>query len=223
MNTLRNTTFILALACLLVTGFGFISKAEAGGPPPVVIMETSMGRIIVMLTPKETPKTVANFLKYVDAGFYNNTMFHRIVAMEEKKGQAIATSTDINIVQGGGFTYPLKMKPSIYPPVVNEDFRALPNKRGTIAMARRGDPNSATSQFFFNVKDNLLLDPRVDKKKWSQDPKELQASHGYCVFGKVIRGMDVIDKMLAVKTGRVRQFQNVPVKPIILKKVYRSQ
>lgn len=229
MKMFRTVAYCLAMACLLVTGIAFAPQAEAAGPPPVVIMETSMGRIIVMLDHKATPITVENFLKYVDAGFYDNTMFHRIVAQEEKKkftgGAEVAA---INIVQGGGFTYPLRIKRPIFPPIKNEDFRAESNRKGTIAMARTNAPNSATSQFFFNVTDNKILDPRIDKKKkWNESDENEEeqhvSKHGYCVFGRVIRGMDVVEKMLAVPTGKVRNFQNVPNKPIILKKAYRAK
>ena len=228
MNTFRTFVYSLAVTCLLVVGVAHSPQAEAAGPPPVVIMETSMGRIIVMLDHKDTPITVQNFLKYVDAGFYDNTMFHRIVAQEEKKkftgGADVAA---INIVQGGGFTYPLRIKRPLFPPIRNEDFRAQSNKKGTIAMARTSAPDSATCQFFFNVTDNEILNPQMEKKqKWAGDDNKEEehiSVHGYCVFGRVIRGMDVVEKMLAVPTGRIRNFQNVPQKPIILKKAYRAK
>lgn len=224
MHHSRTSLLAIVLACLFVTGLGFTApRAEASGPPPVVIMETSMGRIIVMLTPKDTPKTVENFLRYVDAGFYDNTIFHRVVKMEEKRKNTVQTHSTINIVQGGGFEYPLRMKRPLYSPIPNEDFRALSNKKGTIAMARTNNPDSATCQFFFNVEDNRMLDPLVVKQSWAADPDEIRSKHGYCVFGKVIRGMDVVEKMLDVETSRVGQHQNVPIKPIVLKRAYRNK
>lgn len=223
MKLIRTFFFLMAIACLGVTGLGFAPQAEASGPPPVVVMETSMGRIIVMLTPKETPKTVENFMRYVDAGFYDNTIFHRIVKMEEKHRNAVQRHSTINIVQGGGFVYPMRKKRPLYPPVPNEDFRALDNKKGTIAMARTNNPDSATSQFFFNVEDNRMLNPLVVKQDWKPDADEVRSKHGYCVFGKVIRGMDVVEKMHEVQTARAGNYENVPVKPIILKRAYRSQ
>lgn len=224
MRTIRTNIIIAALALSLITMIGTSATvAEASGPPPVVVMDTNMGRIIIMLTAKETPKTVKNFLRYVDAGFYDNTIFHRVVKMEEKRRNAVQTHTTINIVQGGGFVYPLRMKRPLYPPIPNEDFRALSNKKGTIAMARTNDPDSATCQFFFNVEDNHRLDPLVVKQSWRSDPDEVRSKHGYCVFGRVIRGMDVIEKMHDVETRRSGRHENVPVKPLVLKRAYRNK
>jgi len=204
------------------------STAEAAGPNPVVIMDTSMGRIIVMLYPKSAPKTVENFLKYVDTGFYDKTIFHRVVRMEMMDVKDARRQQSYNIVQGGGFDYPMKEKRPLWDPVINEDMGALNNTTGTIAMARRGHPNSATNQFFFNLTNNTSLDPMViNKKKWAgvkqdkDDGKELR--HGYCAFGKVIRGWDIVEKIHKVPTATYGKYTNVPKSPVFIKKVYRAK
>ncbi|BCS88683.1 peptidylprolyl isomerase [Pseudodesulfovibrio sediminis] len=176
-----------------------------------------MGRIIIMLSPKDAPKTVENFLRYVEDGYYNNTVFHRVII--EKKKTNDEKDTSMNIVQGGGYTFPLRLKPT-RAPIVNEAGRSLQNKRGTISMARTDNPDSATSQFFFNVQDNPVLD---QKSSGSQTGAALFSSTtkpGYCAFGKVIRGMDVVDKIQQVKTARSGRMEDVPATPIYIKKAY---
>jgi len=186
-------------------------------------METSMGRIIIMLDSKSTPKTVENFLRYVDAGFYDGTVFHRIIKMEPDIVADPRKSQSVNIVQGGGFVYPLRQKRPLWGPVVNEDNMSQSNSKGTIAMARGADPDSATCQFFFNVLDNTGLDPMTVKKKSTFEDAKSTRRAGYCTFGKVIRGMDVVEKMQQVKTSRMGQHQNVPTEPIYLKRAYRAK
>lgn len=232
MLELRKTLLLLALAGTLLLGAGSASSALAGAQPnPAVVIETSMGRIIVMLYPDVAPITVANFLRYVDSNFYNGTIFHRIVKMEVQELSKKDMQQSINIVQGGGYIYPLERKPPTWGPIPNEGGAGLLNERGTIAMARSSNPNSAQAEFFFNVLDNPGLNAiTVNRPDWeiAADPKGKERSvktvkPGYCPFGKVIRGMDVVEKMLDVKTTRMGQFQDVPVQPIFIKRMYRAQ
>ena len=159
-----------------------------------VEFQTNKGNFTVELYPEKAPKTVDNFLQYVNDGYYVGTIFHRVI--------------NNFMIQGGGFERDLFEKPT-KAPIENESNNGLKNTAGTIAMARTQDPNSATSQFFINLKDNAFLDytsPRPDKI-------------GYCVFGKVIKGMDVIKKIGVVPTGSISRFSDVPIKPIKIKKV----
>jgi peptidyl-prolyl cis-trans isomerase A (cyclophilin A) len=168
-----------ALAWLAVQAFcGPAFAAEPAAAPtaaPVrVALETSEGRIVVEVLPDKAPRTVANFVQYVKDGFYDDTIFHRVI-----KGF---------MIQGGGFTAAMAQKPT-RPPVPIESNNGLKNVRGSLAMARTMDPNSATAQFFINVVDNAFLDyPGQD-------------GAGYTVFGRVVEGMDVVDKIRAVPTG----------------------
>jgi peptidyl-prolyl cis-trans isomerase A (cyclophilin A) len=156
----------------------------------MVVLETSLGRIRVELDPENAPVTVENFLKYVNSGFYKGTIFHRVI--------------DGFMVQGGGFTPGLKKKTTSYPPIKLESRNGLKNKKYTVAMARTSDPGSATSQFFFNVVDNPRLDyPNPD-------------GHGYAVFGKVVEGFEVVDKIRSVKTSTSGQYLDVPVDPVLI-------
>ncbi len=164
-------------------------------PKPVVVMETTKGTITIELDRTKAPVTVANFLQYVDDGFYAGTIFHRV--MPEF------------MIQGGGFTPGMNRKPTRRP-IKNEAKNGLKNKRGTIAMARTGDPHSATAQFFINVVDNAALD-YPSRDGW-----------GYCVFGKVVDGMDVVDKIKSVETGTEGQYKNVPKEDVIIKSVKRK-
>jgi len=159
-----------------------------------VEFQTNKGNFTVELYPEKAPKTVDNFLQYVNEGYYVGTIFHRVI--------------NNFMIQGGGFERDLFEKPT-KAPIKNESNNGLKNTVGTIAMARTQDPDSATSQFFVNLKDNAFLDytsPRPDKI-------------GYCVFGKVIKGMDVIKKIGVVPTGSISRFSDVPIKPIKIKKV----
>ena len=158
---------------------------------PLVIMETSMGPIKIELYSEKAPVTVKNFIDYVEAKHYDGVIFHRVIPNF--------------MLQGGGFEPGMKERKT-KPPIVNEAKNGLENKRGTLAMARTPEPNSASSQFFINVADNALLD-----KSRSRD------GVGYCVFGKVIDGMDVVDKIKAVKTGRVGPHGDVPEEDVLIK------
>jgi cyclophilin family peptidyl-prolyl cis-trans isomerase len=159
---------------------GLLGAAQARAANPVVVIETSKGTIKVELNPDKAPATVKNFLGYVEDKFYDGTIFHRVMGKENDKKDFM--------IQGGGFTEEHKEKKT-KPPIKNEAGKGLSNKRGTIAMARTDDPDSATAQFYINVADNDFLDKSND-------------SPGYAVFGKVIEGMDVVDKIKAVKTGK---------------------
>jgi peptidyl-prolyl cis-trans isomerase A (cyclophilin A) len=166
------------------------TAASAQDTAPRVALETSEGRIVLELAPKEAPKTVDNFLAYVKAGHYDGSVFHRVIPTF--------------MIQGGGFGPDMAERPT-RPPIPIESKNGLKNARGTVAMARRGDPNSATGQFFINVVDNASLDyPSFD-------------GHGYAVFGKVVEGMDVVDKIKAVPTGNRGPHQNVPLAPVTIK------
>jgi peptidyl-prolyl cis-trans isomerase A (cyclophilin A)/peptidyl-prolyl cis-trans isomerase B (cyclophilin B) len=161
-----------------------------------VLMKTSLGDMTIELYPDKAPKTVENFLGYVNSGFYDGTVFHRVI--------------DNFMIQGGGFTQDLHQKPT-KPAIPNEAKNGLSNLRGTLAMARTGDPNSATAQFFINVVDN----PRLDFTSEANG-----ATWGYCVFGKVTSGLDVVDKIRAVPTGAQGPFRSdVPVTPVVIEKV----
>ena len=157
-----------------------------------VKLATSAGDIVVELDAKSAPKTVDNFIKYVNAGHYNGTVFHRVIASF--------------MIQGGGMTPDLQEKPT-RAPIPLESKNGLSNLRGTVAMARTGDPNSATAQFFINVKDNDRLDA-------ANSPD----GNGYAVFGKVVSGMDVVDKIRAVPTGSKGPYDDVPLTPITITK-----
>ena len=161
---------------------------------PVVEMITSMGKIEIELDAEKAPITVKNFLSYVDSKFYDDTIFHRVI--------------NNFMIQGGGFTEDFKSKETA-PPIKNEAANGLLNKRGTIAMARTGEVDSATSQFFVNVVDNTFLDHKV-------------RDYGYCVFGKVISGMDVVDKIKVVKTTRKGPYTDVPVETVFIKSIRRK-
>lgn len=179
-------------AVLLVCLFAGVAFAE-GKKNPVVIMETSLGNVKIELFEKEAPLSVKNFLDYAKSGFYGGTIFHRVIPGF--------------MAQGGGFTSDRKQKPT-NAPVKNEAANGLKNDRGTIAMARTSAPDSATAQFFINVVNNNMLNrPSPD-------------GAGYAVFGKVVDGLDVVDKIVSVKTTNVNMvFQNLPETPVIIKSV----
>lgn len=158
---------------------------------PTVLIETSSGDILVELFEDKAPKTVANFLQYVDDGFYANTIFHRVI--------------DGFMIQGGGLGVRMNEKPT-REPVENEANNGVNNERGTIAMARTQDPHSATAQFFINLVDNDFLnhtEPSV-------------AGWGYCAFGKVVEGMDVVDKIAKAKTKSEGMYDDVPVDTVVI-------
>ncbi len=174
---------------LLVAALSLSVAAWAG---PKVEMQTSLGRIVIELDDAKAPGSTKNFLAYVQDGFYNGTVFHRVIPNF--------------MIQGGGFTADLTQKPT-KAPIQNEAKNGLKNARGTIAMARTQDPHSATAQFFINHIDNVMLDyPSLDG--W-----------GYAVFGKVTEGMDVVDKIAQVRAGNRGMHQNVPVEPVVIQSV----
>jgi peptidyl-prolyl cis-trans isomerase B (cyclophilin B) len=170
----------------------------AGADNPKVIMDTSKGPLTIELYPKEAPETVSNFLAYVDAGFYNGTIFHRVIPNF--------------MIQGGGFTPDMQQKPT-RPPIKIESDNGLRNGRGTIAMARTQDPNSATAQFFINTVDNTFLNFTAKTPKgW-----------GYAVFGKVVKGIDVVDEIAKVKTGAKEGHRDVPLETVTITSVKRAK
>jgi peptidyl-prolyl cis-trans isomerase B (cyclophilin B) len=176
--------------------FSLFSIPASAAQTPQVVLETSMGDITLELYPDKAPATVKNFLSYVDEKFYDGLVFHRVI-----RGF---------MIQGGGMDAQMKEK-ATHAPILNEADNGLKNDRGTIAMARTPDPNSATAQFFINAKDNTFLNFR----------SKTMDGYGYCVFGKVIKGMDVVDAIEAVATGNKGFHQDVPVKPVLIKKAYR--
>jgi peptidyl-prolyl cis-trans isomerase A (cyclophilin A) len=183
---MKTRTLLFSAALMLGVG----GASAQGGGAPRVALDTSEGRIVIELAPKEAPKSVDNFLTYVKAGHYDGTVFHRVIPTF--------------MIQGGGFTDRMTEKPT-REPIPIESRNGLKNERGAVAMARRGDPNSATAQFFINVVDNPRLDyPAHD-------------GHGYAVFGKVIEGLDVVDKIKAVPTESRGPYQHVPVTPVTIK------
>jgi peptidyl-prolyl cis-trans isomerase A (cyclophilin A) len=159
----------------------------------MIRFETTLGDFTIELMEKEAPLSVANFLSYIDDGFFDGTIFHRIVPGF--------------VIQGGGFTEDMTQKRT-QPPVKNEADNGIKNQRGTLSMARTNDINSATSQFFVNLKDNDFLD-------------HSRGNFGYAVFARVTAGMDVVDKIAAVETGRRRGMDDVPVEAVIMKSVRR--
>lgn len=161
---------------------------------PKVLMETSKGDITIELFENEAPRTVKNFLSYASEGFYNNLIFHRVIK-------------DF-MIQGGGMDSEMRQKDP-KPPIKNEARRGLGNNRGTLAMARTNIIDSATAQFFINVKDNDFLN----------HTDNTAGGFGYAVFGEVIKGMDVVDSIARVKTGNFNGFQDVPKEPIFIKNV----
>lgn len=162
---------------------------------PVVVMETNMGTIEIELDEAKAPVTVKNFLSYVDSKFYNGTIFHRVI--------------NNFMIQGGGFDEKMTEKKT-NAPIKNEGQNGLRNDTGTIAMARTADPNSATAQFFINVNDNSSLNyPSPD-------------GHGYAVFGKVISGMHVVNRIKLVKTGNMHGHSDVPMDTVVIKSVKKK-
>ncbi len=160
-----------------------------------LLMQTTMGDIEIELFADEAPVTVENFLAYVDDGYYAGTVFHRVIPGF--------------VIQGGGMTEDLARKQNGRPPIVNEAENGLQNLRGTLSMARTADPDSATSQFFVNLKDNAALDPGG-------------SSAGYAVFGKVAEGMDVVDAVAAVETDSYAGHDDVPVEPVTITGMQRK-
>jgi cyclophilin family peptidyl-prolyl cis-trans isomerase len=197
----------LIAALLFVSGF-VRADVNAGSVPlqatppkeqknVQIIIDTSLGPIVAELDPSKAPATVSNVLAYIDAKFYDGTIFHRVI--------------NGFMIQGGGFTRDMIQK-ATNPPVKNEADNGLKNARGTLAMARTMIVDSATSQFFINLVDNAYLDFKAkNDREW-----------GYCVFGKVVEGMDVVDRIAQVKTDFSGRHQNVPVDPVMINSVRRK-
>ena len=179
----RFATALVATLALCAGGAAWAQKVR---------LATSAGDIVVELDAAKAPKSVANFVQYVKAGHYDGTIFHRVIANF--------------MIQGGGMTADMKEKET-RPPIPLESRSGLLNQRGTIAMARTPDPNSATAQFFINVKDNDFL-----------NQAQARDGNGYAVFGKVVEGMDVVDQIAKVRTGTKSGFQDVPVEAVVIKK-----
>ena len=188
---MRVGIFMSVLVFVLAT---FLNPSHALSDKPQVTIDTSKGTIVLELYPDEAPKTVANFLDYARWGHYNGTIFHRVIP-------------DF-MIQGGGYTPEMKEKLTEMP-IQNEADNGLKNDRGTVAMARTQDPNSATAQFFINTKSNTFLNHT------SKTPQ----GWGYTVFGKVIKGMDVVDAISKVKTATRGSMSDVPVEPVVITKV----
>ncbi len=181
---------------LLASAFLMFAAVAAEAANPRVLMKTSKGDITIELYADKAPITVKNFLAYVDAKFYDGTIFHRVI-----KGF---------MIQGGGYTADFKEKAS-KPPIKNEAANGLKNLRGTLAMARTMDVDSATNQFFINLVDNAFLDHRDNTPE----------GYGYCVFGNVVAGMDVVDAIAALPTGIAHQMRDVPRETVTIMSVRR--
>lgn len=184
-----------SLLSALIVGAAMTADGAAAADNPQVTLETSMGNIVVELYPDKAPKSVENFLQYVRDGHYADTVFHRVIGSF--------------MIQGGGYStefYKGNLQPkTTRAPIEIESRNGLKNDKGWLAMARTSDPNSATSQFFINTVDNAGLDyPSPD-------------GHGYAVFGKVIEGMDVVDKIAASPTGTLGPMRDVPSEPVVIK------
>ena len=188
MSTLRKQIFLLVFILL----FTITSNIQA--ETTMVKMDTNQGTIMLELDADNAPNTVANFLTYAKEGFFDGTIFHRIISNF--------------MIQGGGFTEDMNQK-TVHDPIKNEANNGLKNDNGTIAMARTGDPHSATAQFFINVQDNSNLN----------FTSETSQGWGYAVFGKVTEGMDVVNKIKATATATKGPYQDVPVEPIVIEKV----
>lgn len=176
--------------------FSLLSTNVEAAKTPKVVLETGMGNITLELYPDKAPATAKNFLTYVDDKFYDGTIFHRVISGF--------------MIQGGGMTADMSEK-ATRGPIKNEADNGLTNDRGTIAMARTPDPNSATAQFFINAKDNAFLNFR----------SKTMDGYGYCVFGKVIKGMEVVEAIEKTPTTTRGFHQDVPAKPVIIQRAYR--
>lgn len=184
---------VLSLVLMVFAVVATAGGAELDSHKPKVVLETSKGIIVVDLFPEKAPKTVENFLTYVTSGYYDGTIFHRVIRTF--------------MIQGGGFTADMKKKPT-REPIQNEADNGFENKRGTIAMARTRNPHSATAQFFINTVDNGFL---------NHTGKNLRG-WGYAVFGKVVKGMDVVDAISQVKTGTRDMYRDVPLEAVVILK-----
>jgi len=186
-------TFIFAMMLLLTTTLSFATENKMSDSSSKVKLTTSLGEIVIQLNPEKAPISSANFLTYVNEGFYNGTIFHRIIPGF--------------MAQGGGFDTDFNQK-AVHDPIKNEADNGLPNKRGTLAMARTNVPDSATAQFFINYKDNSFLNYS----------SPTASGWGYAVFGEVIEGMDIVDEMSKQPTGNRGGHQDVPKTNIVIEK-----
>lgn len=198
MRLLKQITFALVATTTFAVASAKETKEVKKGDTKMVVLETSLGTIKINLFADKAPKSVENFLKYVDEGYYNGTIFHRVI--------------DGFMIQGGGFTADMSQK-STHAPITNEAANGLKNKRGTLAMARTNVVDSATSQFFINVNDNAFLDHR------DKTPN----GFGYAVFAEVAEGMDVVDKIKAVATTNKSGHSDVPATPVVIKSASRAK
>jgi peptidyl-prolyl cis-trans isomerase A (cyclophilin A) len=183
-------TWLLTITLMLAAA-GVVHAEEK----PLVVFETSAGTFRIELYPDKAPVTVENFLQYVDSGFYDGTIFHRVIPGF--------------VIQGGGFTEDFQQKPT-REPIVNEADNGLKNTRGTLSMARTQAVDSATSQFFVNLADNAFLDHGT-------------RDFGYAVFGRVVEGMEVVERIAAAPTTRRGPMQDVPENPVVVERAYRAQ
>jgi peptidyl-prolyl cis-trans isomerase B (cyclophilin B) len=189
---LKRFVFVLLICCVLIKPC--FSESKNNSKHPLVRLETTMGDVIMELYPDKAPISCENFIQYVEDGFYDNTLFHRVIRNF--------------VVQGGGFVSGLRQRKT-RAPIKNEANNGLSNLRGTVAMARSSVVDSATSQFFINLSDNKFLNFR------NVSPQ----GYGYAVFGKIISGMNVVDAIQSMKTVRVGAYSDVPKKDILVKKV----
>jgi len=192
--------WLRSITLLFTLSYAFFVQAEqtANTSPetenPQVVMQTSMGKMVITLFPEKAPITVANFLAYVDEGFYDNTVFHRVIPGF--------------VIQGGGFEASMRPKKT-NAAIKNESNNGLANRRGTLSMARLPAPDSATTQFFINLENNASLNASFNKP-------------GYAVFAEVTEGLPIIDMISRVRTGTVKQYQNVPLDPILILSAQRK-
>jgi cyclophilin family peptidyl-prolyl cis-trans isomerase len=193
MKLTRRT--LLAAAAAVTLSLGLVNAALAGDTPHVTL-KTSLGSIVLELYPEKAPESVANFLRYVKSGQYNGTVFHRVI--------------EGFMIQGGGFDQDMREKPTAAP-IKNEAKNGLRNTVYTVAMARTSDPHSATAQFFINTANNSALD-YPSRDGW-----------GYAVFGKVVDGTAVVDKIKQVKTGNKGMYQDVPLTPVVIESATLSK
>jgi peptidyl-prolyl cis-trans isomerase A (cyclophilin A) len=210
-----NLSFFRLLAALAITA-GLVgahaqqpAAKKGSSSAPRVVLATSAGDITLELDPERAPRTVANFLQYVKAGHYDGTVFHRVI--------------ENFMIQAGGFSEDMKEKPT-RAPIPLEASNGLKNERGTVAMARTNDPNSATSQFFINVADNEFLNYRKFESDTTVEtrtgPRMVPAGtvvDGYTVFGRVVAGMEVVDKIRAVQTATRNRMENVPTQAVLIR------
>ena len=189
---MKNLVYMLAGFLLVIGVYFLLNKEEA---MPKVKITTSYGEIVIELDKENAPITTENFLSYVESGFYNETVFHRVISGF--------------MIQGGGHLADMTPKDEKLDPIQNEANNGLKNNRGTIAMARTANPHSASSQFFINHADNAFLNFRTN---------QVDEGWGYAVFGQVIEGMEVVDKIADVETGSVGPYQDVPVEAITVLK-----